>query len=64
MCEKNMLIIVTVPVLFQNSWDFACCIAIAEAFRMNDIVIVGNTTVLSHLLVISGKEQMSLIAVA
>ena len=60
--EEHMLIIISIPILLQNGWNLFFTITITEWLWMRDIGIIGNTTILSDLLMIQRKEQMCLIA--
>ena len=59
-----MLIIISVPVACEGCRDLVCAIALIKTLGMLDVIVVCNATILGHLLVISGKQQMGLILVA
>ena len=59
-----MLVVQSVPVLFQNGRNFIGGKRFGVDFRMFDVIIVGNTAVLGHLLMIGTEEEVCLIAVA
>lgn len=59
-----MLVVQSVPVLFQNGRNFIGGKRFSVDFRMLDVIIVGNTAVLGHLLMIGTEEEVCLIAVA
>ena len=59
-----MLVVISVPVLLQYGRDFIAGEIIGILFRMLDIVIIGDTSVLGHLLVIGTEEEVCLISVA
>ena len=58
-----MLVVITVPVFRHHHRDLFQRIALREDFRMGDVVIIGDTSVLCHLLVIGREEDMGLIVV-
>ena len=62
--EKYMLVVVAVPVLAQHRRNVRCCIVFGEQFGVGDIVVVGDTAVLRHFLVVGRHEQVCLIAVS
>ena len=62
--QEDMLVVISVPVLLQYGRDFIAGEIIGILFRMLDIVIIGDTSVLGHLLVIGTEEEVCLISVA
>ena len=64
LCEKDMLIIISVPVACEGCRNLVCAIALIKTLGMLDVIVVCDATILGHLLVISGKQQMGLILVA
>ena len=63
MREEDVLVIISVPVLFEHGRNFALCETLLEEVWMLDIVIVGDTSILRYLLVERGKEEVCLILV-
>ena len=64
MGEEDVLVVVTIPVLLQDGRDFVRSIIVCKQLWMLDVVIVGNTSVFGHLLVVRTEEDMRLVAVA
>ena len=64
MGKEDVLVVQSVPVLFQNGRNFVGGKRFGVDFRMLDVIIVGNTAVLGHLLMIGTEEEVCLIAVA
>ena len=64
MGEEDVLVVVAIPVLLQDGWNFVCGKAFGKQFRMLDVVIVGDTSVFRHLLVVRTEEDMRLVTVA
>ena len=63
MREEDVLVIISVPVLFEHGRNFALCETLLEEVWMLDIVIVGDTSILRYLLVERGEEEVCLILV-
>ena len=59
-----MLVVVAVPVLCEHRRDLVFGIVVGEGLGMCDIVVVGDTAVLSHLLVVGGSEKVGLISLS
>ena len=57
-----MLVVVAVPVLSEHRRYLVLGIVVSEGFGMRDVVIVGDTAVFGHLLVVGRGEKMGLIA--
>ena len=64
MGEEDVLIVVAIPVLLQHGRYFVGGETLGEKLRMLDVVIIGNTSVLRHLLVVGAEKEVRLIAVA
>ena len=60
--EEDMLVVISVPVLLQHRGNLVGRKRLVEHLRMGDIRVVGDTSILRHLLMVGGKEQVSLIA--
>ena len=61
--EIDVLVVVAVPVLFQDRGDFVLIQLILEGFGVGDIVVVGDTAVLRDLLVGCIEEEMQVVLV-
>ena len=64
MGEEDVLVVVAIPVLLQHGRNFVGGETLGEELRMLDVVIIGDTSVLRHLLVIGAEEEVRLVAVA
>ena len=64
MTEEKVDIVVAVPVALKHSGYLALNKLVVEGLGMSDIVVIGDSTILSHLLMIHREHGMHLIAVA
>ena len=64
MSEESMLIVVTIPVLLKVYWYFVGSESLVKCLRMNDIVVVGYTTIFSNLLMVCRQQEVRLIPFA
>ena len=61
--QEKMLVVVTVPVLWQDCRDFIFRIAVLERLWMSDIFVVGDTAILCRLLMTGREQCMHLVSV-
>ena len=59
-----MLVVVSVPVVLQNSRYLVGGEVVVEALWVRYVVVVGDASVLRHLLMVGGEEQVCLVVVA
>ena len=64
MREKHVLIVVAVPVSAQHGRNFRSRIIVAVTFGVYDVVVVGDSAVFSHFLVVERAEKMGFVALA
>ena len=62
--EKQMLVVVAVPVLRKHRRYLALAVVVVETLGMGDEVVIGNTAVLSLFLMVGREEQVGLVTVA
>ena len=64
MGKEQMLIVITVPISIEHRRNIWCGEALGEQLRVNDVVVIGDTTIFGHFLVIGRHQKMRLILVA
>ena len=64
MGEEDVLMVVAVPVLREYRGNLIFIIAVLEGLGVRDIIIVGDTTILSSFLMSRIEEYVQVIAVA
>ena len=64
MGQEDVSVVVAVPVASEHGGNLVFPVGLVETLRMSDVVVVGDTTVFCHFLMIGLDEQMCLIAIA
>ena len=64
MAQKEVLRLVTVPVLRQHCRNLIFSILLCIEFWMGDVVVVGDTAILCRLMLISRSKEVHLVSVA
>ena len=64
MVEKDMLIVVSIPVFRKNCRYFVCIKRFVEYFGVGDVCIVGYTSIFRNLLMVERRKKVCLILFA
>ncbi len=64
MSEKEVGVVIAVPVFVEHCFYLVLVITVIKTLRMGYVVVVYNTSILSHFLMIGREESVHLVSVA